>query len=131
MAIIGCSETSATTIQRRVTSQKIENFIYTLLRRGGSLKSRSEFYYETLQHVSGLPEKFGESPYTACILTPLTRVIQKLTRFHLVPKPPRILCNPKFHYNVSKNQPRVLTRTQKFQNNQIQTDRQTERCDLV
>ena len=87
-AIIVCPETSETIIQRRVTYQKIENFIYTYLSRGGSLKSCGEFYYETLQHFSGQPEKFGESPYIACILTPLTRVIQKLTRLHLVPKAP-------------------------------------------
>jgi hypothetical protein len=86
--IIGCPETSVTTNQRSVTSQKTEISIYTHLRRGGSLRSCSECYYETLQHVSELPETFGESPYNAHVLTPLPSVLQKLSHFQLVPKLP-------------------------------------------
>ena len=123
-------ETSVTTNQSCVTSQKNVNFIYTHLNRGASLKTCSEFYYETLNMFRSYLKKFGESPYIASILTPLIRVLQKLTRFQLVPKLPAFYETRKFNTAFKRtNQLSLLL--QKLDKKESNTNGQTERCDVT
>jgi len=47
-----------------------------------------KFVMRLYNRFRGYLKKFGDSPYIPCIFTPLTRALQKLTLFQLLPKPP-------------------------------------------